>query len=59
MGAKGLVALLLCALTLPFAAADVSTANIGFAGAPLPDSSEDAQLPTDFHQRCEPPLRSK
>ena len=42
MGAKGLVALLLCALTLPFAAADISTQSISLTGAPLPDSSEDA-----------------
>ena len=48
MGAKGLVALLLCALTLPFAAADVSTENIGFTGAPLSDNSEDAPITYGF-----------
>ena len=48
MGAKGLVALLLCALTLPFAAADISTESIGFTGAPLPDSSEDAPITYGF-----------
>ena len=48
MGARGLVALLLCALTLPLAAADISTESIGFAGAPLPDSSEDAPITYGF-----------
>ena len=48
MGAKGLVALLLCALTLPFAAADISTQSISLTGAPLPDSSEDAPITYGF-----------
>ena len=46
MGAKGLVALLLCALTLPFAAADISTQSISLAGAP--DSSEDTPITYGF-----------
>ena len=57
MGAKGLVALLLCALTLPLAAADISTKVSVLLEHRYRTVLKMLQLPTDFHQRCGQHLR--